>query len=235
MDDHSLDHHHRWVYPSVFPNLAYRTLGLSPACHLCHGLVCDDGQSALFDCSWKPTATPLMGDDWGIYLRCRRISALSIVPTNVYFGAIGGFEPLFPAAFFYGIVFTESLQVIGFGMAVIMAVIKAKDTDQHAIWMLSTLFFGLMPGWGRLVMFPMLMTGGKVPWLDVQTCINIGVIVFVLVVLYVGYRLQKLKHPAIILSIICVILMAFSISLGEQSWYQELVTRIMKPTVPWNL
>lgn len=162
-------------------------------------------------------------------------SALSIVPTNVYFGAIGGFEPLFPAAFFYGIVFTESLQVIGFGMAVIMAVIKAKDTDQHAIWMLSTLFFGLMPGWGRLVMFPMLMTGGKVPWLDVQTCINIGVIVFVLVVLYVGYRLQKLKHPAIILSIICVILMAFSISLGEQSWYQELVTRIMKPTVPWNL
>ena len=86
-------------------------------------------------------------------------SALSIVPTNVYFGARGGFEPYFPAAFFYGLVLTESMAVIGFGLAVIMAVIRAKRTDEHAIWMLSTLFFGLMPGWGRLIMFPVLMSG----------------------------------------------------------------------------
>jgi len=162
-------------------------------------------------------------------------SALSIVPTNVYFGAIGGFEPVIPAAFFYGIVFTESLQVLGFGFAVIMAIVNARKTDQHAIWMLSTLFFGLMPGWARLVMFPILLTGGEVPWLDMQTCLYVGISIFMLVVAYIGYRLKMLKHPAIIVSIICVFIMFFTILLGEQEWYQELVTRIMKPTVPWNI
>ncbi len=161
-------------------------------------------------------------------------SALSIVPNNVYFGAIGGFEPVFPAAFFYGLVFTESIAVIGFGLAVIMAIINAKKSDQHAIWMLSTLFFGLMPGWARLIMFPVLITGGEVPGLDVQTCLNVGISTFMLVILFVGYRLKKLKHPAIVLSLMCVFIMIFTILIGTQEWYQELVTRIMKPTVPWK-
>lgn len=160
-------------------------------------------------------------------------SALSIVPTNVYFGAIGGFEPVLPASFFYGLVFTESIQIIGFGLAVIMAIINAKKPDQHAIWMLSTLFFGLMPGWVRLIMFPILITG-EGGGLDVQICLNIGIPIFVLAVLIVGYRLNKLKHPAIILSIILVILMLFTLEIGERPSYQELVTKIMKPTVPWR-
>ena len=160
-------------------------------------------------------------------------SALSIVPTNVYFGAIGGFEPVLPASFFYGLVFTESIQIIGFGLAVIMAIINAKKPDQHAIWMLSTLFFGLMPGWVRLIMFPILITG-EGGGLDVQICLNIGIPIFVLAVLIVGYRLNKLKHPAIILSIILGILMLFTLEIGERPSYQELVTKIMKPTVPWR-
>lgn len=162
-------------------------------------------------------------------------SALSIVPTNVYFGAIGGFEPAFPASFFYGLVFTETIQVFGFGFAVVMAVVNSKKTDQHAIWMLSTLFFGLMPAWGRFVMFPVLITGGEIPGLDVQMSLNIGTSIFILVVVFVGYKLKKLTHPAIILSVLFVFFMLFTVPIGEQEWYQELVTRILKPTVPWNL
>jgi hypothetical protein len=162
-------------------------------------------------------------------------TALSIVPTNVYFGAKGGFEPVFPASFFYGLVLTETLQVIGFGLAVVMAIINSKKVEEHALWMTSTLFFGLMPAWGRLIMFPVLITGGEVAWLNTQSSLNLGISIFMLVVLYVGYRLKKLKHPAIILSLILVFLMLFTMQIGEQEWYQELVTRIMKPTVPWNL
>lgn len=162
-------------------------------------------------------------------------SALSIVPTNVYFGAKGGFEPIFPASFFYGLVFTETIQVIGFGLAVIMAIINSKRPEQHALWMTSTIFFGLMPAWGRLIMFPILITGGEIAWLDTQTSLNIGITLFFIVILFIGYRLKKLKHPAIILSLIFVSFMFFTIKIGELDWYQELVTRIMKPTVPWNL
>jgi len=80
-----------------------------------------------------------------------------------------------------------------------------------------------------------LITGGEVAWLNTQSSLNLGISIFLLVVLYVGYRLKKLKHPAIILSLILVFLMLFTMQIGEQEWYQELVTRIMKPTVPWNL
>ena len=162
-------------------------------------------------------------------------SALSIVPTNVFIGAVDGGQPFFPSAFFYGLVFTESIQVCGFGFAVIMAVIKRKKADEHAIWMLSSLFFGFMPAWARFVMFPMLFLDESVQWLDTQTCLNIGIPIFMLVVLFVGYRLKKLGHPAIVLSLIFVFIMLFTIPIGEQEWYRELVTRIMKPTVPWNL
>ncbi len=162
-------------------------------------------------------------------------SALSIVPTNVYLGAKGGFPPIIPASFFYGLAFTESIQVLGFGFAVIMAILNAKRPDEHALWMTATVFFGIMPGWARLLFFPVLFTGGEVEWLTIQTTLNIGILTFLFVVLFIGYRLKKLKHPAIILSLALVSLMVFTIIIGEQEWYQNLITRIMKPTVPWNL
>lgn len=53
-------------------------------------------------------------------------SALTITPTNVCFGHIGGFPPVFPAEFFYGLTFTETLAIIGFAASVIMAIIKSR-------------------------------------------------------------------------------------------------------------
>lgn len=161
-------------------------------------------------------------------------SALSIVPTNVFIGAVDGGQPFFPASFFYGLVFTESLQIVGFGFAVIMAVINAKKIDEHAIWMLSSLFFGFMPAWARFVMFPLLFLDSSVQWMDAQACLNIGIPIFICVVIFIGYRLGKLKHPAIILSIIFVFIMLFTIPIGDLEWYREIVTRIMKPTIPWH-
>jgi hypothetical protein len=161
-------------------------------------------------------------------------TALAIVPTNVYFGAIGGFQPLFPASFFYGLVFTETIQIMGFGLAVIMAIVNSKKTEEHALWMTSTIFFGLMPAWGRLVMFPVLISDGAIKWLDTQTSITIGISILFITILFIGYRIKKLKHPAIFILLIFVLPMMFTMQLGEIVWYQELVTEIMKPTVPWE-
>jgi hypothetical protein len=162
-------------------------------------------------------------------------SALSIVPTNVFFGAKGGFPPLIPASFFYGLAFTESIQVFGFGFAVIMAILNAKKPNEYALWMTATVFFGIMPGWARLMFFPVLLSGGEVEWLTLQTTLNIGILIFFIIILNIAYRLKKLEHPVVILSQILVSQMAFTMVIGEQEWYQELNTRIMKPTVPWNL
>ena len=158
-------------------------------------------------------------------------SALSITPTNVYFGHIGGFEPMFPAAFFYGLIVTETLAVIGFGFSVIMAIINGKKTDEHAIWMTSTVFFGFMPAWGRLAMFPALISGNTD--VDITRVMMIAVPVFLSILGFVAYRLKKLTHPAIILAALVNLTMMFIIPIGSSAWFQDFITSLMKPTVPW--
>ncbi len=158
-------------------------------------------------------------------------SALSITPTNIYFGQIGGFEPVFPAAFFYGLTFTETLAIMGFGVAVIMAIKNSKKPDEHAIWMISTVFFGLMPAWGRLAMFPSLMSGSTD--VDITRVMMIAVPIFLSILAFVAYKLNKLTHPAIILAGLVNVTMLFIIPIGSSTWFQNFITALMQPTVPW--
>ena len=157
-------------------------------------------------------------------------SALSISPLNVYLGAKGGFPPAFPAAFYYGIIFPETLGIIGFGLAVIMAIMKAKQPQQHAIWMTSTVFFALLPAWGRMWMAPVFIFQLDASPID---SLYISVPVFLLIIAFVGYRLKKLTHPSIILAILVNSFMMFTVQIGSQTWYQDSVTALMKPLFPW--
>ena len=158
-------------------------------------------------------------------------SALSITPTNVYFGLKGGFPPVFPASFFYGLTFTETLAIIGFGFAVIMAIVKSKNMEEHSTWMLSTVFFGLMPGWGRAVMFPIFAFGWEI---SQKTMMTIAVPVFLLGIFIVAYRLRKLTHPAMMLAALVNLSMLFISEIGSSEWYQELIINLFKPMTPWQ-
>ena len=156
-------------------------------------------------------------------------SALIITPTNVYFGHIGGFPPKFPAEFFYGLTFTETLAIIGFGASVVMAILRSKIPDEHAVWMLGTVFFGFMPAWLRISIVPILLAGLDLSmWL-----IFLFSLPFAATILFVGYRLGKLRHPAILLSAALTLGMASTNYVGGLEWYQEWITDLMKPMVPW--
>ncbi len=157
-------------------------------------------------------------------------TGLSITPTNVYFGQIGGFPPVFPAEFFYGLTLTETLAMIGFAASVSMAIVKSKVADEHAIWMLGTVFFGFMPAWLRLSMFPAFAFGIE---MSTTSALMVSIPIFVAVILYVGYRIGKLTHPMIIVSSIVTVLMISTSYVGGLEWYQEFITNLMKPMVPW--
>jgi hypothetical protein len=157
-------------------------------------------------------------------------SALTITPTNVYFGHIGGFPPIFPAAFFYGLTLTETLAIIGFAVSVIMAIIKSKVPDEHATWMLGTVFFGFMPAWLRLSMFPAFAFGIE---MSTTSALMVSIPIFVAVILFVGYRIGKPTHPMILASAGVTVLMISTSYIGGREWYQEFVTNLMKPMVPW--
>ena len=57
--------------------------------------------------------------------------------------------------------------------------------------------------------------------------------IFVAVILYVGYRIGKLTHPMIIASTCATVLMVATSYIGGLEWYQEFITNLMKPMVPW--
>jgi len=157
-------------------------------------------------------------------------TGISITPTNVYFGQIGGFPPVFPAEFFYGLTFTETLAMIGFAVSVFMAIIKSKVTDEHAIWMLGTVFFGFMPAWLRLSMFPAFAFDIEI---STTVALSISIPIFVVVILYVGHKVGKLTHPMIVASSVVTVLMISTSYIGGLEWYQEFITQLMKPMVPW--
>ena len=157
-------------------------------------------------------------------------TALAITPTNVYFGIIGGFPPTFPGDFFFGLVFTETLAIIGFAVAAVMAVVKAKEPDEHAAWMLGTVFFGFMPAWLRLSMFPAFAFNIEI---STTMALLISAPIFVLVILYVGHKIGKLFHPMTIGSSIVTLLMISTSTVGSFEWFQTLVTDLMIPMVPW--
>ncbi len=157
-------------------------------------------------------------------------TGISITPTNVYFGQIGGFPPVFPAEFFYGLTFTETLAMVGFAVSVSMAIVNSKRPDEHAIWMLGTVFFGFMPAWLRLSMFPAFAFGIE---MSTTTALMVSIPVFVAVILYVGYKIRKLTHPMIIASAGVTALMISTSYIGGFESYQEFVTNLMKPMVPW--
>ncbi len=157
-------------------------------------------------------------------------TGLSITPTNVYFGQIGGFPPVFPAEFFYGLTFTETLAMVGFAASVLMAIVKSKVPAEHAIWMLGTVFFGFMPAWLRLSMFPAFAFGIE---MSTTAALSVSIPVFVAVILTVGYRLGKLTHPMILASTAVTLLMITTSFVGSLTWYQEFITNLMRPMVPW--
>jgi hypothetical protein len=157
-------------------------------------------------------------------------SALAISPENIYYAKNGGFPPFFPAEFFYGIVFTETLAIIGFAFAVIMAIVKSKNHEEHAIWMTSTVFFGLLPAWGRMAMFPVFAFSLDYTQSDVML---IAVPIFLFAIAIVGYRLKKMSHPSLILAALINSTMLFIIPIGSSVWYQTFITNLMKSFVPF--
>ncbi|MGI9543699.1 MAG: hypothetical protein ACR2MX_10600, partial [Cyclobacteriaceae bacterium] len=152
-------------------------------------------------------------------------SAIAILPMDVEFGDNGGFGPEFPGEFFYGIVSVELIMMLAFVVAVIMAILKRKNTEDHALWLITTVFYIMHPGLGRGVMAVMFATNS---FTTLMTPISIAAALILLGLIVIGYRMKKLAHPAILLGIVVNIPTFFTYQLGQQSWYVEWLQGFMK-------
>ncbi|MEQ8926191.1 MAG: hypothetical protein RLO81_10290 [Fulvivirga sp.] len=77
-------------------------------------------------------------------------SAITIIPLNLKAAANLEPNPVVSMDFFYGVTFTDIITIIGFGLSVIIGITKVKNLEDHAFWMIATVFWALMPALGRL-------------------------------------------------------------------------------------
>ncbi|MBT8196194.1 MAG: hypothetical protein KJO64_07190 [Bacteroidia bacterium] len=76
-------------------------------------------------------------------------SAFQVMPYQVV-------NEFLPNVLKYGFSFADICALIGFSICVLLGVLNANKTNKHARWLISTVFWILLPATARLVYFPML-------------------------------------------------------------------------------
>lgn len=87
-------------------------------------------------------------------------TALLMLPGNIEDAVSGRDNGFIYPAFFYGITFFDLVTIAGFAGSVIMAILRSKQPEEHALWMVSTAFWIIGPAFVRLMVLPVVMIHG---------------------------------------------------------------------------
>lgn len=105
----------------------------------------------------------------------------------------GPFEPWF----FMGVAAVEIPMMLAFGFAVIKSIIHRKQLENHAWWLISTVFVIMMPALGRGVQNVYVgMNIKQWPSIDIMPPLYIAEGLIVGMLLLGAWKYGKLKHPA---------------------------------------
>jgi len=110
----------------------------------------------------------------------------------------GPFQPWF----FYGVAVVEIVMMTAFGYAVIMSIVYRKNTEDHAWWLVSTVFIIMMPALGRGIQN--VYVGLNIedwPAIDIMFPLYITNILIMGLLLLASWKYDKLKHPATYLAL----------------------------------
>jgi hypothetical protein len=110
----------------------------------------------------------------------------------------GPFQPWF----FYGIASVEVVMIVAFGYAVIKSIVHRKEIENHAWWLISTVFIIMMPALARgvLVLF-FVVQGDQMPNVSVMGPLYISEIAIIGMLLLGAWKFGTLKHPATFLAL----------------------------------
>lgn len=137
----------------------------------------------------------------------------------------GPFEPWF----FFGVAAVEIVMITAFGYAVIKSIIHRKQLENHAWWLISTVFIIIMPALGR---------GIQNVYVDIHISdwpdINIMVPIYLTQVLIIGtlclaaWKFGKLKHPATYIAAGVNLFIFFLEPLGRSVTIQSFLKAIIR-------
>ncbi|MEO7923040.1 MAG: hypothetical protein ABIR30_05130 [Chitinophagaceae bacterium] len=140
-------------------------------------------------------------------------------------GSFGPFQPWF----FFGVAAVEIVMMTAFGFAVIKSILRRKHLEDHAWWLIASVFIIMMPALGRGIQNVYVGTHSK-DWPN----INIMLPLYYTQVLIIGmlllgaWKYGKLKHPATFLALAVNLFIFLLEPLGRSGNVQEFLKAIIK-------
>lgn len=137
----------------------------------------------------------------------------------------GPFEPWF----FFGVAAVEIVMMIAFGYAVIKSILHRKEIENHAWWLISTVFIIMMPALARGINNVYVdMNISNWPDIDILLPVYISQILIVVMLLLGAWKYGKLKHPATYLALGVNIFILFLEPIGRSETIQHILKTIIK-------
>ncbi|WP_228853522.1 hypothetical protein [Aegicerativicinus sediminis] len=144
-------------------------------------------------------------------------SAFQVIPYQVV-------NDFLPNVLKYGFSFGDICALIGFSICVILGVLNAKKTNVHARWLISTVFWILLPATARLVYFPLLGAYEGNPPLSylqvVHLCWFVTTLIPLLYLIYLDHKKEKKVYNSYLFTLIGVSFYTLAIGIvGKWQWW----------------
>ena len=136
---------------------------------------------------------------WGLF----GVFLAGMVVASALVGLTGNIEnagrtdmpPIVSDTFFYGVTFADLVTIIGFSVAVVMAVLQRRQVHDHAAWMISSVLWVLFPALVRLMVLPV----GLVLGFEGLSFIKVIYITVPLLLVVMAYLLLRFRfQPAMV-------------------------------------
>jgi len=137
----------------------------------------------------------------GVCLTALSMMNRDIVTTQKALASPESFGPFQPW-FFFGVAAVEIVMMTAFGFAVIKSIIHRKQVEDHAWWLIATVFIIMMPALGRGIQNVYVGMHRK-EWPNINIMLPIYITqVLITGMLFLGaWKYKKLKHPATYLAV----------------------------------
>jgi hypothetical protein len=131
--------------------------------------------------------------------------------------------------FFYGVAVVEIVMMTAFGYAVIKSIIHRKNVEDHAWWLIATVFIIMMPALGRGIQNVYVgMHIKQWPNINIMTPIYITQGLIMAMLLLGAWKYKKLKHPATYLALAVNLFIFLLEPIGRSQPVQEFLKAFVK-------
>jgi hypothetical protein len=137
------------------------------------------------------------------------------------------FGPLQPW-FFFGVIVIEIVMMIAFGFAVVKSIIHRRQLENHAWWLISTVFLIMMPALSRGVLNVYIgMHIKEWPNINILVPLYVSQAMIIGMLLFAGWKYKQLRHPATYLAVTVNLFILLFEPIGRNEAVQSFLKRVI--------